>query len=245
MLDKINSYYDRSTDAWINLFNSNRIEAFRFFESEEEHDNVISNALKFAPGENVLDAGCGVGYPGINFAKKFSKTNFYLLNINDYQLNRIPQLENVFKVKQDYHDTGFEDNFFDKVYFLESFSHSIYKKKLINEIFRILKPGGRLLILDFCRKKNISKDALNVHRTIYSHFPILSTLMKKLFLPKFKEIFFFENLKNNIVPNKGYDKERFFCYNGSSITDFGKVHLEIHEKNAHAQYPVFMMYSKI
>lgn len=246
MIDKICNYYKNSTDSWINLHNANRVEGFRFLPNITDHDKILKQILEFKKGENILDAGCGVGEPGITFAREFSETNFFLVNISDYQLNKITDYpDNVFLIHSDFHKLNFKDSFFDKIYFLESFSHSIFKRKLLKEMYRVLKPGGILLNLDFCRKKNISKKQLNIHRNTYFHFPVYSSLLRSLFNSEnFKEIFFYETLKNNITINKDYNKDSFYCFNEKGITDFGKIHLPIHENNAHVQEPCLMLYKK-
>ncbi|NCX96345.1 MAG: class I SAM-dependent methyltransferase, partial [Chitinophagia bacterium] len=139
ILDKICEYYKNSTESWANLFDANRVECFRFFTDLSLHDKVISDALCFKSGENILDAGCGVGEPGVSFAKLFPDTNFYLVNISKYQLSKIDStLDNVYLINSDFHSLNFSDEFFDKIYFLESFSHSLFKRKLIKEVYRVL-----------------------------------------------------------------------------------------------------------
>jgi len=246
LLQKINNYYEKSTIPWINIHGELRIEGFRFTQNIEEHDNILLTYINPKEGENILDAGCGIGYPTIKFAEKYINTNFYLLNNSDYQIKMIDKkLPNMQIMKSDFHKTSFNDNFFDKIYFLESFSHSLKKRDLINEIYRVLKPGGTVTILDFCRKPGIDLKLLKIHRRVYAHFPVRSSLIKKLFLKKFTEVFFHENIKNNITTKDEYNTGSFYCYDKKGeITDFGKVHKDIHLYNAHVQEPVFFCYKK-
>jgi len=139
ILQEINSYYEKSTIPWINIHKERRVEGFRFTPNIEDHDNILLKYVDPLEGENILDAGCGVGYPTIKFAQKFTNTNFFLINNSDYQIKMIDNcLPNMKIFKGDFHETEFENNFFDKIYFLESFSHSIKKNKLVDEIYRIL-----------------------------------------------------------------------------------------------------------
>ena len=48
----------------------------------------------------------------------------------------------------------YQDNFFDSVYAIESLEHSIFISRAINEMIRVLKPGGKILIIDKNLKKN-------------------------------------------------------------------------------------------
>jgi len=244
---KINEYYNASTDAWINVHGNNRIEGFSFSKELEEHDKILETYFDFKDGEKVLDAGCGVGYPGVSFAKKYPFTFFYLININGYQLSKISDVpENISIFKCDFNSLLFPSNFFDKIYFLESFSHSLKKTETIKEIYRVLKPGGKVFLLDFCRKPEIDRKKLKIHREVYFHFPIFSKLLKTLFLNKgFKELFFIENMINNIYTPDYYNTNTFYCYDkNNNLTDFGKIHEKIFINNAHVQYPIFCAYQK-
>jgi len=245
--NQVNEYYNKSTDAWIEIHGSNRIEGFSFFKNVEAHDLVLSSYFNFKEGEKILDAGCGVGNPSINFAKNNPYSNFYLVNINEYQLSKIKDIpENVYLFKCDFNNLIFPSNYFDKVYFLESFSHSLKKTKTIKEIYRVLKPNGKIFLLDFCRKQNIKLSKLHIHRKVYAHFPVFSKLLRKMFINrKFKENFFVENMQNNIFTPNQFDTNTFYCYDkDSNLTSFGEIHKEILENDAHVQYPIFCSYTK-
>jgi len=45
-------------------------------------------------------------------------------------------------------NTGFSSNKFDAVFSIESFSYAPQKHVFIQEMFRILKPGGLIVIID-------------------------------------------------------------------------------------------------
>jgi len=244
---RIDDYYNASTDAWIEIHGANRVEGFSFNKNIEFHDKILEDYFKFKPGQRVLDAGCGVGYPSINFAKKNPYTLFYLVNLNTYQLSKIvepPTNINIFNC--DFNSLIFPSNYFDTVYFLESFSHSLKKSNTVTEILRVLKPGGKVFLLDFCRKTNIDKEKLNIHREVYTHFPVYSSLLKKLFINRgFKENFFLEDMQNNIFTPDKFDTGTFYCYNkNNQLTEFGKIHEKIYKHNAHVQYPVFCSFIK-
>jgi len=49
----------------------------------------------------------------------------------------------------DYSNTTFEDNQFDSIYTMESFVHSRYPRKTLEEFLRVLKPGGRLVMFEY------------------------------------------------------------------------------------------------
>lgn len=247
LIKQISDYYDKATDAWVEIHGSERVEGFSFDKDISKHDLFLEKMFQFKPGDKVLDAGCGVGFPSTNFAKKYPDTVFYLVNINSYQISKISQnISNMQTFKCDFNNLIFPSNYFDTIYFLESFSHSLKKQKTVDEIYRVLKPGGKVFLLDFCRKKDISKNKLSIHRRVYTHFPIFSYLLKKLFLNrKFKEDLFMENMPNFINTPEKFDTNTFYCYDkDNNITKFGEIHKDIYLNNAHVQYPIFSKFIK-
>jgi ubiquinone/menaquinone biosynthesis C-methylase UbiE len=60
-------------------------------------------------------------------------------------------------------DMKFEDNSFDLVWACESGEHMPDKKKYIEEMARVLKPGGTLVIACWCQREEGDKCASPVH----------------------------------------------------------------------------------
>ncbi|MCK4901957.1 MAG: methyltransferase domain-containing protein [Thermoplasmatales archaeon] len=106
----------------------------------------------------VLDAGCGIGGTMIHLAKKYPNINFTGITIVSEHIEMAKDLakENQVDVNtdfilEDFMETGFSSNQFDAIYLIESASYSPKKQILIREMYRILKPGGTLVIIDCFR----------------------------------------------------------------------------------------------
>ena len=51
----------------------------------------------------------------------------------------------------------YENNQFDCITCAHSFHHYPHKKKAIREMFRVLKPNGKLMIIDGCKDRLLGK----------------------------------------------------------------------------------------
>ncbi len=125
-------------------------------------NDFIGNLLKLDSEINqdkkILDAGCGIGGTVVYFAKKFPNIKFTGINIVPDHIEMAKNLAKEKKVLsntdffvKDFADTGSPSNHFDSIYLMESSCYAVQKQILIREMYRILKPGGILVITDVFR----------------------------------------------------------------------------------------------
>lgn len=110
-------------------------------------------------GEYVLDLAGGTG----DLTKKFAKIvgengkivladiNDSMLNISRTKMRNLGFIKNISYIQTNAELLPFYDNYFDCVTVSFGLRNFTNKKKAIKSIFRILKPGGRLLILEFSK----------------------------------------------------------------------------------------------
>ena len=117
-------------------------------------NRVLADKATVRQGERVLDAGCGVG--GSAFwlaAQRGAQVTGITLSGRQLQAARETArargLESLteFHLK-DYTQTGLADASFDLVWAIESVCHAPSKPAFLREAWRLLRPGGRLVVAD-------------------------------------------------------------------------------------------------
>ncbi|CAN0327462.1 unnamed protein product [Ectocarpus sp. 6 AP-2014] len=111
--------------------------------------------------KKVLDVGCGVGGTSRYLAKKLGpETSVTGITLSPKQVERATQLAEEqgvpnakFQVTNAL-DMTFEDESFDLVWACESGEHMPDKGKYIEEMTRVLKPGGQLVVATWCQRDN-------------------------------------------------------------------------------------------
>ncbi|GMH44018.1 hypothetical protein BSKO_11952 [Bryopsis sp. KO-2023] len=118
--------------------------------------------LNLKKGEHVLDVGCGIGGGNFYMAEKYGVSVLGVdLSVNMFMvaLERSLQkdLDVVFEVA-DITKREYPKQSFDVVYSRDTILHIDDKPKLFQRLYGFLKPGGRLLITDYCRADKTPSD---------------------------------------------------------------------------------------
>jgi tocopherol O-methyltransferase len=132
--------------------------ATRHEAAQEAMTREVWRASGIAGGERVLDAGCGVGGTDVWLARAGAS----VVGIN-VQLRQLLEAQAAARrggvcVRlscQDYTQMAFADSVFDVVWGLESICHCQNKAAFLREAWRVLKPGGRLVVADFFQLKSL------------------------------------------------------------------------------------------
>jgi ubiquinone/menaquinone biosynthesis C-methylase UbiE len=108
-----------------------------------------------AEGEQVLDVGCGFGGTIASLNERYGRIQLTGLNIDARQLARARQLvhplrENGVKFCQgDACRLPFADEIFDRLLAVECIFHFPSRESFFKEAYRVLRPGGVLVLSDF------------------------------------------------------------------------------------------------
>ena len=118
---------------------------------------VLRRLDKHRPQGALLDAGCGPGHLAIAIARKFPGVKVTGLDNNTYMLAAARRnlsrtaIRTVSYLSGDVHRLPCEDGSFDFVVSTLSLHHWRDARRALAEVFRVLKPGGRLLLMDLRR----------------------------------------------------------------------------------------------
>jgi demethylmenaquinone methyltransferase/2-methoxy-6-polyprenyl-1,4-benzoquinol methylase len=136
------------------------------------------------PGNKVLDLAGGTG----DLTKKFSKIvgpsgtvvladiNSSMLEVGRERLTNQGYVGNIEYVQANAQSLPFEDNTFDIITIAFGLRNVTDKDEALRSMFRVLKPGGRLLVLEFSQTKNpLLKKAYDLYS--FTALPLMGKLV--------------------------------------------------------------------
>ena len=156
-----NIYYDLVTDffeyGWGRSFHfAPRVPGESFKASIARHERNMALALELQPGMVVADIGCGVGGPLMEIAR-FSGAKIVGVNSNAYQLERAGKLVAAAGLTHlaefihcDFLNVDAPNDSFDAIFSIEATACAPDKVSIYGEIFRLLKPGARFGVYEYC-----------------------------------------------------------------------------------------------
>jgi sterol 24-C-methyltransferase len=126
---------------------------WRLWRAHRQLEGVLGEKLSLPAGALVLDAGCGSGVVARTVASRFGLRviGVDVLDVNVRQARRInaraARGARTQFLRGDYHYLDFPDATFDGAYFMETLVHAHDVEQVLAEVFRLLRPGGRLVLL--------------------------------------------------------------------------------------------------
>lgn len=168
-------HYDRVTEAWGLLLGPEL--HYGVFTTGDEELLVATNRLttmmleaaRLAPGLRVLDVGCGSGAPACRLA---GEHEVEVLGITTSEVGVDAAVRRVreagiagtsFEVR-DGTDNGLPAESFDRAWVMESSHLMPERQALMTECARVLRPGGRLVLCDIIRRREIPFDEVRSRR---------------------------------------------------------------------------------
>jgi len=177
---QIQEFYDASSDLWEGIWGEHMHHGYYGKDGNYKLDrrqaqiDLIEEVLTWAGDlttarpQNIIDVGCGIGGSSLYLAEKFG-ARVTGITLSPVQANRAKERARAagLQAKTDFQVANalampFADDSFDLVWSLESGEHMPDKLKFLQECYRVLKPGGKLIFVTWCHRPTTPTTPLTV-----------------------------------------------------------------------------------
>lgn len=262
--DQIKNYFNHShffyRFFWMNKRNLSMHYGFWDKNTKKLHDALINEnryaakVLNINRDDKVLDAGCGVGGTAIWVAENFG-AKVTGVSISEKQVRlakkyaknrRVTGLTDF--VLSDYCETDLSDDSFDKIYGMESICYAEDKADFLKEAFRLLKKGGKIVVLDgFLTNNSLDKESQGYYEDFCKGWALSNLASVKSFGDDMKKIGYI-NIKYSDVTEKVLKSSDELYYSAKYMYPLVKLLNKLHltpvtnvlaEKACLAQFHIF------
>jgi ubiquinone/menaquinone biosynthesis C-methylase UbiE len=135
-------------DRWSRRYDRSLLQKFFFKPSHRMMLEILGPET-----EKILDIGCGTGKFASRLLKRCARARVWGLDLSDGMLRRCQDRCRTLGgrlqiVQADSEKLPFARDAFDAVTCSHSFHHYPHQERVVREMHRVLRPGGRLLIVD-------------------------------------------------------------------------------------------------
>lgn len=200
---QIQQFYDASSSLWEQIWGEHMHHGYYGAdgnikkERRQAQIDLIEELLQWSgvqQAENILDVGCGIGGSSLYLAQKFN-AKVTGITLSPVQASRAAErakeatsaTEASFQVA-DAQNMPFADDSFDLVWSLESGEHMPDKTKFMQECYRVLKPGGKFIMVTWCHRSTEQEALSNDEKQHLADIYRVYCLPYVISLPEYEKI---------------------------------------------------------
>ncbi len=237
-IEKVCDYYDTMTEVYLKYVGTS-LQAIQLSHSRRNTAKTtnlyLASRAGIQSGHRILDCGCGVCGPSIDIALNTQGVHIDAITLSEVQAKIAKRLiqqarlsSRIQVYRGDYHDLPFFDSSFDVVFFFESAGYAYDRQRLFEEVFRVLRPRGKLYIKDvyFLDKEGASseekREMAEFNRIFAYKTPTLEEHISAIYSAGFEEI-----RSCKLIGFTASQSSRYMItkINGQpALTEFGKHH---------------------
>jgi cyclopropane fatty-acyl-phospholipid synthase-like methyltransferase len=194
-LEVVASYYDSHQRQYTRFWSEDALHYGFWYATTRTLTDALANTNRFVldildinADDVVLDAGCGVAGTAI-FIAQTTGARVEGITLSQIQLaiarTKIAAAgvsAMVHVSLQDFQRTSFPDATFTKQFSIESICHANDKRDYLSEAYRLMKPGGRLAIVDaFLADRDLSSAELRIYANAIDGWAVPNLLRRSEF----------------------------------------------------------------
>lgn len=163
----ISEFWDNTSEGWLKVWGPHIHHGYYENnhtgtpeQAQEKTMDKLAHMVGIKANDDVLDVGCGMGGTSLYLAKKY-RANVTGITISPKQVEiatsraESNEVKNVnFRVEDALSLKCFANDSFDVIWSLESCEQFYDKSLFLQQAFRVLRPGGKLMLATWCSDRD-------------------------------------------------------------------------------------------